>query len=199
MQSKKKSHESKAAGAEKAAAAVPKAAQSPVAYQHSEQYEAALRDYEAALGMLHQGSYAQAMEAFRSIEAKHADEQVLAERARSYARVCERKLAPPRPEPDTYQDLYLLGVVRANEGRYDSAVDLFDRALRMNPGSGTALYARAAANAQLGRSEPALADLRQAVSAEPKLRFQAASDPDFERIRDEAAFIDVIEPTPSGS
>jgi hypothetical protein len=31
------------------------------------------------------------------------------------------------------------------------------------------------------------------------LRFQASNDPDFDRVRDEAAFIDVIEPTPAGT
>ena len=41
--------------------------------------------------------------------------------------------------------------------------------------------------------------LRRAVAAEPTLRFQASNDSDFERIRDDAAFIDVIEPTPAGA
>ena len=54
---------------------------------------------------------------------------------------------------------------------------------------------------RLGREkgEAAVADLRRAISAEPQVRFQASNDPDFEPIREEPAFIDIIEPTPSGS
>ena len=50
-----------------------------------------------------------------------------------------------------------------------------------------------------GATEKAVADLRQAISVDPTVRFQAVNDPDFERIREEPAFIDIIEPTPTGA
>ena len=50
-----------------------------------------------------------------------------------------------------------------------------------------------------GNAVAAVEDLRQAIAADPKLRYQAANDGDFEKIRDEAAFIDLIEPTPAGA
>jgi len=49
------------------------------------------------------------------------------------------------------------------------------------------------------RVDAAVRDLRQAITVDPQVRFQAGNDPDFEAIREEPAFIDIIEPTPSGA
>ena len=73
------------------------------------------------------------------------------------------------------------------------------RALVDNPTSVDLLYVRSCAWAKQGSAEKAVGDLRQAIAADPKVRFQAVNDPDFERIREEPAFIDIIEPTPTGA
>ena len=59
------------------------------------------------------------------------------------------------------------------------------------------LYARATVHARVGNGELAIADLRAAVAIDPKLRFQATNDQDFDGIRDDASFIDIVEPTPA--
>ncbi len=197
MTTKKKAPVSKAVPRKGSKVAAPaKARPEPVRPQHSEAYENALREYTEALELLRQGSFAKALEKFGSIQAAARSEPVLAERARTYAAVCARKLAGPDGAPETAEGLYYLGVVRANEGRIEEALSHLDRALEKSPGAPSFLYARAAARALAGSTEGAVTDLRQAVAADARLRFQAANDPDFEKIRDEAAFIDVIEPTP---
>ena len=50
-----------------------------------------------------------------------------------------------------------------------------------------------------GSTGKAVTDLRQAIASDPTVRFQAVNDPDFEKIREEPAFIDIIEPTPTGT
>ncbi len=164
--------------------------------EHSEAYEAAVREYGTAIELLQKGDYPAALERFKELYTTHRDETVLAERARTYAAICARKLAPPGLEPETAEELYYLGVVRTNEGRLDEALRLLERAIGHNPASPSFLYARAAARALQANTEGAVSDLRQAISIDPALRYQAANDPDFEKIRDEAVFIDVIEPTP---
>jgi len=167
--------------------------------EHSAAFEATMGTYTSALERVHKGDYAGALEGFLSVEKMAAEEPELAERARTYAAVCRRKLAPPASWPSGPEQRYHLGVVRANEGNLDEAIRLYDAALQEEPGSPRIFYARAAARALQGNSAAAVADLRQAVAADPKCRHQAANDSDFERIRDEAAFIDVIEPTPTGA
>lgn len=188
----------KKTGAKGAAARKTAGAKRP-APRHSDTYEAALKDYGGALGLLRKNDFAAAMKGFEAIIAAHADEPELVDRARVYRDVCARRLATEPPDSDDPQHRYRRAVVLTNEGRLEEAIELLGRVLAAAPNDASALYVRASALALQGRSEPSVIDLRKAVSIDPTIRFQAANDPDFDRIRDDAAFIDVIEPTPAGA
>ena len=201
MATKKKAVPSRTAAGKKggADAPVPKERKLLERPKPTEAYEKAVREFGAALQLLHAGSYAAALERFKSIEAASGDEPVLADRARSHIAVCSRKLSPPPSDPTDPEQCYNLAVVRSNEGLLDEAARLLDRAVAHKPEQTAFLYARASVRALQGNAEASAADLKRAVALEPKLRYQVANDPDFERVRDEAAIIDVIEPTPAGA
>jgi tetratricopeptide (TPR) repeat protein len=165
----------------------------------AEAFEKAKADLEDALSLLHGGEHAKALEAFKAIEMANPGEPELCDRARSFATVAARKLTPPAEEPTNAEGFYYRGVLRSNRGELDDALADLNRALETDSASPRFLYARASVYALQGRAELAAADLRRAVQADPTVRFQATSDPDFESIRDEATFIDVIEPSPSGA
>lgn len=167
--------------------------------ERSAAYDAVLAEYAAAVELVRRREFAAALEKLRNVEKSTAEEPELADRARTYALLCTRHLTPAAPAPQDAEGRYLLGVVKSNQGRVDEAVALLDAALHQEPGSARILFARAAARALQGNSAAAVADLRQAIAADPRLRHQASNDSDFEKIRDEAAFIDVIEPTPAGA
>jgi tetratricopeptide (TPR) repeat protein len=189
MPTKKKAPAAKPEEAAKARKASPKP-------KHTEAYEQAIKDFSHAIELLRQGDYAKAREIFAAVRKENPDEPVLAARSATYAAICARKLAPSRPEPQTAEELYFAGVLSSNEGRLPQAIAFLDRAIQLDGSSASFLYARAAARALFGLAEGAASDLRQAISLDPRCRFQAANDPDFDKVRDEAAFIDVIEPTP---
>lgn len=171
----------------------------PASPAHSESYDAAIGKYTQGLELIHAGDYMAAIDLFTTIAMDNPDEPELAERARSYVAVCSRKLASEPEQPATADGLYHLGVHRANDGRLDEALELLNRGLELEVGSARMLYARASVYALKGQADAAVADLRKAIAGDSTLRFQAGNDPDFERIRDEASFIDVIEPTPTGA
>ena len=162
-------------------------------------YEAALTEFQAALELLHQGDFASAKQRFARIAEHAMDEPALAERARTFLAVCERRLAPQAAPPQGVDDLYHQAVLQSNNGEADAAIKLLDQALQQNAGSARLLYARASAWALKGDTEAAVADLRQAIAVEPTVRFQATNDSDFSQIREEPAFIDIIEPTSTGA
>jgi tetratricopeptide (TPR) repeat protein len=176
-----------------------KIAEPPVRAPHSEAYETALRAYGEALDLLRRKDFAGALPRFKAVEAGNRNEPELADRARTYAIFCERKLAPPDRPPQSTEERYYLGVLRGNQGRLEEAATLLDQALTSEPSSTRVLYARASVRAMQGKTDQAVADLRAAIAGEPLLRHQAANDPDYERIRNEAAFIDVIEPSHAGA
>ena len=177
----------------------PRTAEPPVRAPHSEAYEAALTAYGVALDLLRRKDFESALPRFRAVEQQNRNEPELADRARMYAALCERKLAPPASVPQSAEERYYLAILRGNQGRFDEAASLLDQALAAEPSSPRVLYARASIRALQGKTEQAVADLRAAISGEPLLRHQAANDPDYERIRNEAAFIDVIEPSHAGA
>lgn len=162
-------------------------------------YEKAVVEFSDALQLLHKRDYAGAKSAFKALEMANDEEPVLAERARTYARICDAKLAPQVASPSNSEARYLQAVFLANEGRSDEAIILLDSALRDNPASAKFFYARASAFALKGDTESAVNDLRQCIAIDPPSRFQAVNDSDFERIREEPSFIDIIEPTPAGA
>ncbi len=162
-------------------------------------YEQAVQDYAAALETMRKGDFAKAQPLFQAVADGDHDEPTLADRARTYARICAQKLAESAPAPEGSEDRYLRAVYLLNEGRADEAVELLDLALRDNPASARFFYARASAHALKRRADKAVDDLRQAIAIDPTTRFQAVNDADFEGIREEPAFIDIIEPTPAGA
>jgi tetratricopeptide (TPR) repeat protein len=171
----------------------------PAPAPHSAAYETLLKDYAAALDLLRRGEIAAARDEFTRVAAECIDEPVLADRSRSFAAICERKLVPAATPPSTADACYHEAVMRCNNGEAAEAIRLLDQAMSMEPASARLYYARAAAWALEGNTESAVGDLRQAIGIEPTLRYQAGNDPDFESIREEPAFIDIIEPTPTGA
>jgi tetratricopeptide (TPR) repeat protein len=162
-------------------------------------YEAALEQFAAGVKLLARRDFAGARPLFAAIPAQLKGEPELAERAATYARICDEHLAGPRPEPATPDERFRRAVQYTNDGRYDDAVQLLNQALKEDPTSVDSLYVRASAWALQGAAVKAVADLREAIAIDPRVRFQAVNDPDFQKVREEPAFIDIIEPTPHGA
>lgn len=158
-------------------------------------------EYGEALRLLREGRAQEARGRFLELERSAGrEDRERAERARTWAKICERRSGTAAaPEPQNAEERYYRGVVELNLGRYDDAVRLLTAAMQDHPTSPDYLYARASAYSMKGNPEAAVGDLRQAIQFNPRLRFQAVNDPDFEPIREEPAFIDIIEPTPSGA
>ena len=160
-------------------------------------YKSSLKEFGAASKLLQKGDYSKAKEAFHAIAKGNPEERELVQRAETYVTICENKLAPAPGEPCTADDWYYQGVVNSNKGDHDEAIRCLGNALKQDPTSPKYLFARASAFGMQGNAQLAVADLRQAVLGDPAIRFQAVNDSDFEGIRDDAGFIDLIEPTPA--
>jgi len=163
-------------------------------------YEAAVEEFATASAHFLKGQFAEALPHFESVAAPAApDEPILADRARTYASICARKLVAPPADAIDADALYHLGIVAANAGRLDEAWSLLEKATGQRPNDASILYARASVRGLQGNVEGAAAELKKSVALDPKFRFQAASDADFDKVRDEAAFIDIIEPSNAGA
>ena len=165
----------------------------------AKEYNQALSTFGSAVQLIQKGNFAKAKSMFNEVLGSLKDEPVLAERSRMYVAVCERRLAPVPELGSTADDLYYRAVLESNNGNASEAIKLLDQALQQTPNSANLLYARASAWALSANADAAVNDLRQAIGIDPALRFQAINDADFEGIREEPGFIDIIEPTPAGA
>ncbi|MFQ5876475.1 MAG: tetratricopeptide repeat protein [Acidobacteriota bacterium] len=154
----------------------------------------ALKDFERALGFLHRRNYSEALERFQGIARSHPREKELVDRANIYIRVCRGQLDKNAVQPRKPHELFYHGVMRANEADYDGAVGFLGKALQGNPRDEKVLYVMASTLALKGERQEALKHLHEAVELNPINRIYARNDPDFEPLRDDEAFQDLIYP-----
>jgi tetratricopeptide (TPR) repeat protein len=161
-------------------------------------YVKALADYEKAMAAFHRRDLERAETLFQKVLDLHAAEAGdLADRSRVYLAAC-RKQTEQAERPRGFDDHYNQGIYHANRGEYREAAAMFEKALGLEPRSGKAHYALAAALAQLGEPARALDHLRRAVAADGANRRLARHDPDFGPLQDSPEFEEAITRTGPG-
>jgi tetratricopeptide (TPR) repeat protein len=163
-------------------------------------YEAAVAEFSLGTDLFGKGQFADAAEHFASVIASATQEEpILADRARTFASICAKRAASPDAGGQDAEGLYHRAVLASNAGQLDEAWSMLERALASRPADASILYARASVRGLQGNVDGAASELKRALAIDPTLRFHAASDSDFDAVRDEAAFIDVIEPSHTGA
>jgi tetratricopeptide (TPR) repeat protein len=153
----------------------------------------ALELYEKGLKALGRKDHEKAQAFFEDLLAKYADETDVAERARVYLAVCTRAGDQKTSvRLKSAADFVAWGVMLHNQGDYAEAIKQFRLATEEEPKNEHALYCLAASSARAGEADAALSALRDAIALSPESRAQARSDSDFEPLRDEDAFLDLI-------
>jgi len=158
---------------------------------HAEQ---ALHTYEHSLNLLRKKQFAEAAEAFRGLLKSFPQEKEIADRCRAYLRVCERGSDDKAMPLKRVEDYYYQGIVESNRQQYDEALKHLDRALEMSPRDDRVLYIVASTQALKGDREQALSALKEAIELNAVNRIYAQQDPDFEPLRDDDAFLDLVLP-----
>ena len=158
-------------------------------------HEKALKELERGVHAIHKQNYSDALTHFQTIIEGFPEEKELLDRTQMYIRVCrsqmdEKKTAAHRKP----EEMFYLGVLKANEARYDEAVEFLDRALQANPGDEKVHYVMASTRAQKGEHELALKHLQEAITLNATNRVYAQNDPDFEPIRGDDGFQNLIYP-----
>ncbi len=93
-----------------------------------------------------------------------------------------------RQDPGVWDEVHPLYAA----GEYAQAADRGVELLAANPQDGQLLYNLACCEALVGRKEDAIEHLRRAIAVAERCRALAAGDPDFDPIRDEPAFADLV-------
>jgi tetratricopeptide (TPR) repeat protein len=136
-----------------------------------------LSDFESALKLFSQSRYAEAREVFGSVVGGPA--RNIADKARAYVQVCERKTAAAQTDFENADDHFNYGVERLNARDIEKARHHLGRALAMKPDAEYIVYTMALCCGLSGDGSGACENLKRAIELEPKNRILARQDPEF--------------------
>lgn len=162
----KSAAELKAAAALEAAAAQTRAA-----------LQLQMKHWEQAVHSFSQRKFAQAHARFE--EAVHGPAAHIADKARSYASICARKMDDSEVKLQTADDHFNYGVERLNARDMSVARHHLDRALALEPHGEHILFTLALCCGLAGDAAAACENLKRAIDLEPKNRILARQDPEF--------------------
>ncbi len=154
------------------------------------------REFDRAVKLFHQGKTEEAKAKFTALHDGAEDVPGMAERARMFLRACDRRTGGGEPEPRQVDDQYYRAVLMTNRYQTDEAVTLLDQTLTRAPRDDRLLYLLAVNLFRRGDRGPALERLREAIAVRALNRNLARNDPDFEDIREDDDFCEVVSQEP---
>jgi Tfp pilus assembly protein PilF len=155
----------------------------------------AVEAFEKALRTLHKRDYEKAAEQLDALIEDFPEEREVLERARAYRTLCTRALAESKKsafKPKGFDETVKYGVYLHNRGEFEEALKFLRQAEEMHPKNEHVLYCLAATASRAGDTAASLKALRAAIQASAGNRALAKSDSDFDPIRDEDEFIDLV-------
>jgi len=153
-------------------------------FKHS---EAARKEYEKGTTALQKKKFEEAEKHFRALLDGFGDEKELADRARLYLAVCQRRTkAAARPAAEA-EDGYYAALLEKNRKNFQGAIDQLKKSPRKNA-DGRVPYLLACCYAQLNDGDNALESLERAIAEDEGSRSLARRDPDFETLRESPGF-----------
>ena len=160
--------------------------------QQTSHQAAALRAFETAHKAFSRAQFTEARRLFRAMIEIHTGAAEVVARARTYLAITEARLRTGSALPRDADGLYDRGVVELNSGEYAAAQELFERAVKREPGAAHIHYGLAATRARLGAISLALQSLEHALNIQPSLRIRAQNDQDLVTLRHEPEFERIV-------
>jgi tetratricopeptide (TPR) repeat protein len=155
----------------------------------------AIEAFERGIKAVGKRDFEKALSTFDELIEAYPEERDVVERARAYRTLAERSLTEAKRtsfRPKGFEDLVNHGVFLHNRGEYEEALKFLRQAAEIHPRNEHVLYCLAATAARAGDTPAALKALRSAIGLSPDNRAQARVDSDFDPIRDEDEFVELV-------
>ncbi len=157
------------------------------------EYAKALAAYAAALKIFHSGKFDTAAELLSKFTETYPNEKELIDRVNIYLNISREHTAPPPAALKTFADLYQHGIDLMFQEKYSDAIDALNKAHAKAPKNGKVLYMLADASCLKGDSKSCLDYLEKAVELDPQIAILAQNEVDFNSIKEEPRFGEIVE------
>jgi tetratricopeptide (TPR) repeat protein len=147
-----------------------------------------LEAYAQAVKAFRKGDCVKAKELFKAFLDKHTSEKELADRARMYLSLCEKRQKKETISLRTFEDYYEHAMYKHNQGNHDEAIKLLEKAKAIKPKEGKAPYLMALTYCLMEDTENCLLNLKDAIQKDRFFGTLAQNEPGFESIWEEKKF-----------
>jgi outer membrane protein assembly factor BamD (BamD/ComL family) len=154
----------------------------------------AVQNYEAGLRAMQEHKFDKAKTHLQKVIAGPSKE--LMDRAHVHMNTCTQHLERVTTQFKSPEEHYDYVVSLMNLGDYVSAREQLDKLTRQVPQSDYVAYGLAALDCLTGHAEDSLRHLDTAIRLNPKLRFQARNDSDFQNLAEDPRFTELLYPDP---
>lgn len=161
--------------------------------RESTPYLEAARHFDEAIQLLHNKSPKKARDIFQQVIDNFPEEKEMADRARTYIRICDSNRNRKDQPLEQAEDYYARGTFRLNEGDIDAAIQDFQEAIRLDAKSDFLPYSLAAAYALKGDGPSAIKVLEKAIKMNPENRVFALNDDDFDGLVNDPVFEELLQ------
>jgi tetratricopeptide (TPR) repeat protein len=153
-----------------------------------DEYQKVLAAFGQAMKEFRKGDLEKAADLLQAFLEKYPSEREVIDRARTYFAIAKK-----RPKKETislkgFDDYYHHGVVKINQGDYEGAVKLLQKALEFKEREGLVYYLLADVHCLMGQAEPGLDYLKKAIQKDKLFSTLAQNEPDFEPLWDDKKF-----------
>ena len=154
----------------------------------------AVQNYEVGLRAMQEHKFDKAKTHLQKVIAGPSKE--LMDRANVHLSTCNQHLERVTTQFKSPEEHYDYVVSLMNLGDYVSAREQLEKLSRQVPQSDYVAYGLAALDCLTGHAEESLRHLDEAIRVNPKLRFQARNDSDFQNLAEDPRFTELLYPDP---
>ena len=151
-------------------------------------YDKALAAYGEAMKEFHKGKFERAHELLKTFTEKFDTDKELVDRAKMYLHIIREKGKKETGSLKTADDYFYYGIFKINEGAYEDALKLFEKALEMKEDEGKLYYLMADTYILQGKTEEALDCLRKAFTKDKVFKILAQNETDFSPLWEDKKF-----------
>jgi tetratricopeptide (TPR) repeat protein len=186
---------SKSAASSTASAKKPRTLAGQTAPADDAARKSTIKDYEAAIKLIHANKFDKAHEAFTALLA--ASPADIAPSIRMYMNTCAAEIAKGATKFSNQEERYDYAVSLLNHGHYEDAREHFDLILKTDKQCDYAFYGLALLAAMTCDSPRCIELLTEAIRLNPQNRLQARNDSDFDSVADDPSFTELLYPVQS--
>lgn len=151
-------------------------------------YERALSAYGEAIKEFRKRNWEKAQSFFEAFINRFNEEKELVDRAQIYLKVIKEKGKRELGQPKTSDDYYYFSVYCLNQGKYDEALKLLNKALEVKGDEGKIYYLKAQIYSLQGQNDNALECLKKAIQRDKVYKVMAQNEADFAPLWEDKKF-----------